>query len=180
MATTFWSNQKSQPKRQHRFLFSFGKKGTDEALPQWIVSVAKRPSIEISTVEHQYINHTFKFPGRAKWQDINVTLKDPLTPDASFQLYKILQEAGYEPPKKDPADRSLKKSFTKGSFSATLGDIKIQALDANGAVVETWTLNNPIITSIDWGNFDYGSEELVELTLNIAYDWAEIETTRTN
>jgi len=172
--TTFWGSKNSQPKRQHRFIFSFGKKGTQDQLPSWVVSVAKRPALEVSTTEHQYLNHTFKFPGRAKWQDVNVTLKDPLTPDASKQLYAILAEAGYNPPRKGPEDRSLRTSFTKKSFADTLGDIKIQALNAAGDVVETWTLNNPIITNVDWGNFDYSSEELVELTMNIAYDWAEI------
>jgi hypothetical protein len=68
----------------------------------------------------------------------------------------------------------MKQSFTKKSFADAIGDIKIQALNAAGDPVETWTLNNPIIVSVDWGSFDYASEELVELSLTIAYDWAEI------
>lgn len=172
--TTFWGSKNSQPKRQHRFLFSFGKKGQQNQLPSWVVSNVTRPTVEVSTVEHQYINHSFKFPGRAKWNDITVTLKDPLTPDASQQLYSLLREAGYYPPVKGPEDKTMKQSFTKKSFADAIGDIKIQALNAAGDPVETWTLNNPIIVSVDWGSFDYASEELVELSLTIAYDWAEI------
>jgi hypothetical protein len=39
--------------------------------------------------------------------------------------------------------------------------------------IETWELINPIITNISWGSLDYGSDDLVECTLDIKYDWAE-------
>ena len=173
----FWSSTESQPKRQHRFTMSLGNYAGEQQLPKWIVSNVTRPAMEISTTEHQYLNHTFKFPGRAKWQDITVTLKDPLTPDASKQLYSILASAGYTPPNATtgPLDPAFNRSFTKKSFNETLGVITIKALDAKGDSKETWTLFNPIIVSVNWGQFDYSSEELVELQLSIAYDYATIE-----
>lgn len=174
MAQTFWASKDSQPKRKHRFAVSFGSTG----LPEWIASRVTRPSMEVSTVEHQYLNHTFKFPGRAKWQNISVTLRDPLQPDASENLYRILDKAGYRAPNKDPGDKSQKQSFTKAKFQAAIGTLKIQTLNAEGSVVETWTLFNPIITNVNWGEFDYSSEDLLDLTLDIAYDYATIETNK--
>jgi len=41
-------------------------------------------------------------------------------------------------------------------------------------VIEEWEIINPIITNISWGDLDYGSDELVECTLDIKYDWAEL------
>ena len=170
----FWGNINSQPKRQHRFALSFGKRSGADQLPQWIVSSVTRPSMELSTIEHQYLNHVFKFPGRAKWSNITITLKDPLQPDASVQLYDILEAAGYAPPSKSPSDPSMKKSFTKAKFVDTIGNIKIQALDSKGDVQETWTVHNPMIVNVNWGEFDYSSEELVNITLEVAYDYATI------
>ena len=46
----------------------------------------------------------------------------------------------------------------------------------NANVVEEWVLVNPIITNISWGDLDYGSDDLVEYTLDIKYDWAELTT----
>tara|TARA_R110002020_G_scaffold438794_1_gene649264 strand:+ start:4778 stop:5467 length:690 start_codon:yes stop_codon:yes gene_type:complete len=46
------------------------------------------------------------------------------------------------------------------------------AIDAG--VIEQWDLINPIITNISWGDLDYGSDEFVECTLDIKYDWAEL------
>ena len=41
-------------------------------------------------------------------------------------------------------------------------------------VIEEWEIINPIITNISWGDLDYGSDDLVECTLDIKYDWAEL------
>ena len=43
----------------------------------------------------------------------------------------------------------------------------------NAKVIEEWEIINPIITNISWGDLDYGSDDLVECTLDIKYDWAE-------
>tara|TARA_X000001382_G_scaffold127791_1_gene116246 strand:- start:311 stop:1006 length:696 start_codon:yes stop_codon:yes gene_type:complete len=47
-------------------------------------------------------------------------------------------------------------------------------LSENANVVEEWVLVNPIITNISWGELDYGSDDLIECTLDIKYDWAEL------
>ena len=171
----FWGNKDSQPKRQHRFALTLGKRSGANQLPQWIVSRVTRPSMDLSVIEHQYLNHVFKFPGRAKWNNISVTLRDPLQPDASVELYNLLNAAGYSAPAKSPSDPSMKEAFTKAKFVKELGNIKIDALDSNGNPTETWTIVNPMIVSVNWGEFDYSSEELVDITLDIAYDYAEIE-----
>lgn len=45
--------------------------------------------------------------------------------------------------------------------------------DGKGAkIVECWHLVNPIVKSIGWGDLSYDSDELVEYSLNIVYDWA--------
>jgi hypothetical protein len=45
----------------------------------------------------------------------------------------------------------------------------------NARTIEQWKLINPIITNISWGDLDYGSDDLVEYTIDIKYDWAEYE-----
>jgi len=41
-----------------------------------------------------------------------------------------------------------------------------------GTVTEAWHLVNPIVKSIGWGDLAYDSDNLIEYTLNIVYDWA--------
>jgi len=47
------------------------------------------------------------------------------------------------------------------------------AYQSDSRVIERWELINPIITNISWGSLDYSSDDLVECTLDIKYDWAE-------
>ena len=55
-----------------------------------------------------------------------------------------------------------------------LTDVSIDVIDAENNVVETWTLKNAYIASVDFGgNLDYTSDELSEIAVEFAYDWAE-------
>jgi len=52
-------------------------------------------------------------------------------------------------------------------------------IDENGAPIETWSLYNPWIKSVNFGDLDYESDELVNVELSIRYDWADLETKNT-
>jgi hypothetical protein len=53
--------------------------------------------------------------------------------------------------------------------------IQIIMIDDLGTTMSVWRLVNPIITNISWGELDYSSDELLECTLDLKYDWAEFE-----
>lgn len=74
------------------------------------------------------------------------------------------------PEKAAMIDRSFGSSATKTDGSL----LKIKQLKPDGTASEIWTLYNPIITKISWGELDYGEDGLVEYTLDVSYDWAEL------
>ena len=80
MASLFWGQANSEPKRQFRFELSFTSRNGNNPgdIPVWAVKTATKPVAEVSTIPHQYIDHTFNFPGRVTWQPITVTLVDPV------------------------------------------------------------------------------------------------------
>jgi hypothetical protein len=65
----------------------------------------------------------------------------------------------------------ISKSKTEAYFDA----ISINQLDESGNVLEEWRLRGAILKSVNFGNLDYSSEDLVSVELTITYDWAEIE-----
>jgi hypothetical protein len=79
-----------------------------------------------------------------------------------------------------------KSNYRDSNPSVNNRTIRIQQIDfgvvrkegsaegANAKVIEEWEIINPIITNISWGDLDYGSDDLVECTLDIKYDWAEL------
>ena len=174
MASLFWGQANAEPKRQFRFELSFTSRNGDQPgdIPVWTVKTATKPVAQISTIQHQYIDHTFNFPGRVTWQPITVTLVDPVNPDLSFAFLDVLGAAGYKYP--DTAAIS-KVSLSKEAFKNTIGSVVIKQLDASGAEIERWELVNPIITNIDFGgSLSYDSDEMTEISCEITYDWAEL------
>ena len=51
-------------------------------------------------------------------------------------------------------------------------NVMIFQLTPDGDINEVWTLVNPIIKSVKFGDLAYDSDEPVEYTLEVEYDWA--------
>jgi hypothetical protein len=76
-----------------------------------------------------------------------------------------------------------KADFNKAQVlnSAKLGgtnnqSIKIYQLTPDGkSSVETWILHNPQIKNISWGDLSYDSDEFIEYSIEVVYDFAEMQ-----
>ena len=169
---SFWSQASVEPKRQFRWLLYLS------GMPQFIVTNVKKPSFNVGSIPYNFLNYEFKYPGRVTWQPINFTVIDPVTPDSAASLFDILTQAGYViPPDYNLNPNQGPKTISKENMVKSLGSqIKIAQLDDLGAEIETFTINNPQITSVDFGQLDYSQEGMVNITVTLAYDWATIQT----
>tara|TARA_R110000751_G_scaffold206256_1_gene310319 strand:- start:1994 stop:2584 length:591 start_codon:yes stop_codon:yes gene_type:complete len=166
----FWTDaQFEDPKRAYRFLVTIGRMPSGA---QWYAKSCKKPEISISTVEHNFLNHRFYYPGRAEWSEVSVVLVDPVSPDAAINTAAIIRAGGYNPPS-GPQDTA---TISKQASVAAIGTVAIEQIDALGKPIETWTLWNPFVTGVTYGDLDYSSDEMTEITMTIRYDWAVIET----
>lgn len=164
---SFWNDAKVDPKRQYRWVLNVNN------IPAWICKKVSKPSFTLSESPHKFINHTYYYPGKVEWEKVSLTLVDPVSPDASLSIMAMLEAAGYMPPTKasDPF-----KTISKDDAVAALGKFEIQQLDGNGKWVERWVLHNPWISSAKFGDLDYEGDELINLELEIRYDYAYIQT----
>jgi len=160
---TFWTQPDVSPTRQFRFMVSNGTNW-------WWVSSCSKPSYEVSSEEYKLINHKFKYPGVATWNDVNLTIVD--TTSQTKSLVDSLVESGYD---LTGNNDGLSKKKLSNALHYQGGDFIIQQLNAEGNAVETWTLVNPFIKSTNFGQLDYASDELVKLELVISYDYATLE-----
>ena len=73
----FWTDaqQGQDPKRKFRFLVTLGNMPNGA---QWFAKTVKKPNFSITEVTHQFLNHTFYYPGRMEWQTTDVVLVDPM------------------------------------------------------------------------------------------------------
>ena len=168
-----WQSPNIEPKRKFKFILTFGD------IPAWVVKTAGRPQVTVTEgAKHHFLSHQFKFPGRVEWQEIDVTLVDPIDPDVAPVLLKIIEDAGYVLPSKWTDENSgWKKSMSKlNSIKATKGDIAIKTIDSNGRDVEKWTLHNAWVKKIDYADVSYEDEGLMEINVSLSYDYASLET----
>ena len=172
---SFWNQSSIEPKRQFRWLLYIA------GMPQFIVKDVKKPSFTVSSTPHDFINHKFHYPGRVEWQDITVTIVDPVQPDSTASLVKILESAGYVLPNEYTSQANEPRTISKKAFVDSMGgQIQLVQFGANtGAqeenVLEKWSINNPFITNVDFGSLSYASDELVNISMTIKYDWANLE-----
>ena len=165
---TFWNNigeNALEPKRNYRFRLEDG-----ETTGWWWAKTVDKPSFEVSNNEYQLINHKFKFPGITTWKPISITAAD--IGDVSNLLIDELRDFGYRNPNDDEGMVGLEKVLDNGSIA---NNMSIQQLDADGNTIETWTLRGAFITSISFSKLDYSNDDITEITIEVAYDYADFE-----
>ena len=161
----FWKDNNRDPKRQFRF------KVNGDGDWYWAKSIDK-PTAEVSSTSYQLINHKFNFPGVVTWQPVRIVVVDDSI--RTGEIYDFLTKSGYNNPGFGGAAVPTLDGIKKEGFNGS-DNIIFNQLDANGFALETWTLHNSMITNIDFGSLDYSSDDLVQLTIQITYDFAELD-----
>ena len=176
MPDNFWTSSAARdPKRAFRFTVFFTN--IDGGIIWYAKSVTK-PKISFGEAEHNFLNHKFYYPGRAEWDPVTLTLVDPVTPDAAGNLLSLIADTGYALPAGVAslvAGRGLSSPSKQSSVDA-LGEIIFNQIDQEGNPIETWTLNNAWIKDLAFGEMDYSSDDLIELTMTLRYDWASFSS----
>ena len=136
----------------------------------WWAKSVTQPSAEISVSEYQLINHKIKYPGIVTWNDIDITLVD--VGDKGQRLLFDLESYGYD--FRDTLKDGVSKIKADVGTPRELFQLLIIKYDDEGDIIETWTLINPFFKAIKYGDLDYSSDELLEVTLTVAYDSATL------
>jgi|TARA_R110001592_G_scaffold104486_1_gene293950 hypothetical protein len=160
---SFWTEASLEPKRSFRFKLLDG----DQSTWWWAKSVDK-PSFDISNSEYQLINHKFKYPGIVTWKPISLIVAD--VGDVINLLVDELRSIGYYDPSNELPMEGLAKD-NKGFIEG----LSIQQLNADGGAIETWTVKGAFMTSLSFSRLDYGSDDITEITIEVAYDYATFE-----
>ena len=172
---SFWQDNNIEPKRGYRFVLSIP--GREQGIKQYLIKSVTKPSFTIASTPHQYLNHTFKYPGRVEWQAVEFVIIDTVNEDSNgtVEVLKILQDMGYELPVPVGTEGKGLKSIAKNTATSALGQVYIKTLNAEGADVETWVLNNAWISDATFGDLSYDGEELLNITMTLQYDNAYVK-----
>ena len=160
----FWSTNTFEPLRKFRFQVTFAGDTI------WYAKSVTRPTFEVSVSEYQLINHKIKYPGIVTWNDVEIVIVDSVDEGRGKNYYGNLLNSGYVFGGQTPEGIMKKPKHTNNNFTNVL----IQQLRADGQPHETWELINPFIKSVNFGELDYSSDDLLEITITVAYDSATL------
>ena len=196
-AHNFWTkpNQFYDPKLQFRFTVEIPGLALEDARGQdpgdsfadtkdqsgdviWYVKSCDKPGYTvIDKAEGQESTHGNKSDPEIltspTFKKVTMTLIDPIYPNVTRKLARILRRSGFKEQK--AYDIANSRGGPSQSYIDTIEYVKINQLDANGAVVETWTLVGAYVAEVDWGRLDYSSEDLVEISVTWGYKTFTVE-----
>jgi hypothetical protein len=146
-----------EPKMKNRYVMEI------DTIPSYLVKAANRPTIQFETIALDHINVKRKLQGKADWQDITITLYDPIVPSAAQKVMDWIR-LGHE-------------SITgrRGYADFYKKDITFYLLGPVGDKIEQWTLKGAFIQQANFGELDFSSNEVATIELTLSYDYAILE-----
>lgn len=135
-----------------------------DGITAYTCKTAAMPSLDQGEIVIDYINVDFKVKGKSRWQDISVTLYDPVDPSAAQEVHDWIE-----------AHHNSKTGIDGFAFGGYKKDISIHALDPEGTPVEKWAIKGAYINTSNWGTMDWSADEAKMIELNIKYDYAYLE-----
>jgi len=167
------SNEDVIFKRKFRWTFVLGDYGgnlvvslSNSQYKGHVCKISARPSITWNPQEVNHIIETVYLPARASWDPINITVFDIAGDDYMYQWMRSF----YDP------EQGIVHPI--GDGSTTAGAPKktglLNLLDGHGSTIESWEIQGCWPENINWGELDYTSSDLVDITFTLRYDRAII------
>lgn len=153
-ADIFSSGQVWEPKYSNRFIMYMNN------IPAYLIKATSRPSFSNGEIILDHINVKRKVKGKTVWNDISITLYDPITPSGaeavmSWALLHHESDTGRD-----------------GYSSQYKQDITFHALSPMGEKIEQWDIRGAFVGDATFGTMDWGTEDAVTVELTIKYDYA--------
>jgi len=146
-----------EPKQINRFVLYI------EGVPAFIIHGAERPKIEHEVTVLHHINVNRKVKGKSNWNDISLTLYDPIVPSAAQSMMEWIRLSHESLTGRDGYADFYKK------------DLTLNLLGPVGDKIEEWTLKGAFINNYEPGALDWETGGAVKSTVVLSYDYAILQ-----
>jgi hypothetical protein len=151
----FWNKAYSwEPKKGHQFVMAIN------GIPAYLIKASAKPSLSNGEITLDHINVQRYVKGKTVWNNISVTLYDPIVPSgaqAVMEWVRLHHESA--------TGRDGYSSFYKK-------EVKLRQLSPLGEIIEEWVLNGAFIVDSNFGSLDWSSEDVMTIEMTLRYDWA--------
>ena len=147
-----------EPKVKNRFVFEI------DGIPSYLCKAGKRPSIKFETITLDHINLKRKLKGKGEWEDIEITLYDPIVPSGAQAVMEWVRLSHESLTGRDGYAEFYKK------------DVNLYMLGPVGDKIEQWTLKGAFINQASFGEVNWSTAaEAAEITITLSMDYAILE-----
>lgn len=189
----FWTENNFEPKRAFRFKLNLAFAEGQESIPYFYLKTATKPTFEVTNIQHKFGGREFNFPGSVKWNEVKLEFVDDIQNTVLSKITNVIRNSGYADiiagaasnisadgklaflSKKGMSNTLTTSGNAQASVNGTPVSFDIEQLNAEGLVVERWSLYNPIITKLEQDILDYSKEDLSVYALSVKYDWASFD-----
>ena len=142
-----------EPKVANRFIMYI------DGIPSYMVKSATSPSFTDNIVKLDHINTYRKILGKREWQNMTLTLYDPITPSGA-QAVMEWARLSYE----SVTGRAGYSDFYKK-------DVTLNLLGPVGDIVGEWIIKGAFIQNSNFGQYNWSTDTAVEVSLTLAMDY---------
>jgi hypothetical protein len=146
-----------EPKMKNRYVMEI------DGIQSYLVKAAARPTIQFEVITLDHINVKRKLKGKGEWQDITITLFDPIVPSGAQSVMEWVRLSHESITGRDGYADFYKK------------DIDFYMLGPVGDKIEQWKLKGAFISQANFGDVAFDSNEPATIELTLAYDYAILE-----
>lgn len=143
-----------EPKVQNRFILYI------DGIPAYLIKKASAPGFEANEIVLDHINVYRKVKGKVRWNDMTLSLYDPIAPSGAQTVMEWARLAHESVTGRDGYSDFYKK------------DLRMNILGPVGDVVGEWIIKGAFVKSADFGEYDWSSgEAAAEISMTVAMDY---------
>ena len=143
-----------EPKVQNRFIMYV------DGIPAYTIKAVSSVGFAQEEIKLNHINTYRKIKGKLSWNDITMTLFDPITPSGAQAVMEWVRLHHESVTGRDGYSDMYKK------------DVTINVLGPVGDIVSEWIIKGAMITSINWGDYNWDDDgTAVNIAMEVQPDY---------
>jgi hypothetical protein len=164
----FWSDANISPKLAFRWFASFGV--GENAVSTYSLRSFQKPSFEIAVSEYIWLNDVSYRPGLLSWNPLEIIVTDieNTSENNAKKIYNMLTMAGYQSTDVNKPRSAIEKRRASISLG---GQVSLTQIDADANAIEEWVLIEPFVTQVNFGQSNYGNEDINSISLTLRFDY---------
>ena len=144
-----------EPKQANRFILYM------DGIPSFMIKALSAVTLNQGIVTLNHINVERKVKGKSTWQDVTMTLFDPITPSGAQAVMEWVRLHHESVTGRDGYSDFYKK------------DLTLNVLGPVGDIVSEWVLKGALIISTNFGEYNWDTvDTAINLSVEMSIDYA--------